>query len=429
MNITVVGLGKIGLPLAVQYALKGHKVFGVDINEKTVQLINRGLEPFPGELNLEQNLKKVISTKNLLAMTDTVLATRRSDAVVVIVPLVVRDLETPDFRMIDSATKLIAEGLRPGTLVSYETTLPIGTTRNRFAPILEEISGLKAGTDFDLVFSPERVFSGRIFADLRKYPKLVGGVNPKSSQKGVEFYSQVLDFDERSDLNEGNGVWNMGSCEASEFAKLAETTYRDVNIALSNQFALFAEKIGIDFYSVINASNSQPFSQIHSPGVAVGGHCIPVYPQFYLWSDPEASIVRCARAFNSSMPQRIVVLLEEMHGKLHEQRVVVLGASYRGGVKETAFSGVFSLVEKLEDLGATVYVHDPMYTNEELEELGFDPYSYGMRIDAAIVQADHMEYSLLLPSNLPGVKSILDGRNILRTESWTGINLKKFGST
>jgi len=429
MNIAIVGLGKIGLPLAVQFALKGHKVFGVDINEKTVSLINQGLEPFPGELNLEHNLKKVISTKNLFAMTDTVLATRQSDAVVVVVPLVVCDLEIPDFGMIDSATKLIAEGLRPGTLVSFETTLPIGTTRNRFAPILEEISGLKAGTDFDLVFSPERVFSGRIFADLRKYPKLVGGINPKSSQKGVEFYSQVLDFDERSDLKEGNGVWNMGSCEASEFAKLAETTYRDVNIALSNQFALFAEKIGIDFYRVISASNSQPFSHIHSPGVAVGGHCIPVYPQFYLWSDPEASIVRCARAFNSSMPQRIVVLLEEMHGKLHKQCVVVLGASYRGGVKETAFSGVFSLVEKLEDLGATVYVHDPMYTNEELKELGFDPYSYGMHIDAAIVQADHLEYSLLLPSNLPGVKSILDGRNILRTEFWTGIKLKKFGST
>jgi nucleotide sugar dehydrogenase len=429
MNITVVGLGKIGLPLAVQFALKGHTVFGVDINEKTVELINRGVEPFPGELNLEQNLKKVTSNNQLLAMTDTVLATSQSDAVVVIVPLMVHDKGIPDFEMIDSATKLIAKGLRPGMLVSFETTVPIGSTRNRFAPILEEISGLKAGVDFDLVFSPERVFSGRIFTDLRKYPKLVGGISPRSSQKGVEFYSQVLDFDDRGDLIEGNGVWNMGSCEASEFAKLAETTYRDVNIALANQFALFAEKIGIDFRRVISASNSQPFSHIHNPGVAVGGHCIPIYPQFYLWSDPEASLVQCARSFNSSMPHRVVVLLEELHGKLHGQRVAVLGAAYRGGVKETAFSGVFPLVAKLEDVGAKVYVHDPLYSSEELENLGFTPYSYGMPIDAAIVQADHLEYSQLSPCNLPEIKSILDGRDILRTESWGSIKLRKFGGT
>ena len=138
----------------------------------------------------------------------------------------------PDFGWMDAATRDVARGLQPGTLVSYETTLPVGTTRNRFRAMLEEGSGLVCGQDFFLVFSPERVFTGRVFADLRKYPKLVGGVDEASASRGVDFYAQVLDFDERPDLDRPNGVWDLGSAEASELAKLAETTYRDVNIGL-----------------------------------------------------------------------------------------------------------------------------------------------------------------------------------------------------
>src|SRR5262249_32287279 len=156
----------------------------------------------------------------------------------------------------------------------YETTLPVGTTRNRWAPMLEEGSGLTAGKDFFLVFSPERVLTGRVFADLRRYPKLVGGIDAESARHGVEFYQAVLDFDDRSDLNRANGVWDLGSAEASELAKLAETTYRDVNIGLANQFARFADTVGVDVTKVIEACNTQPYSHIHSPGIAVGGHCI-----------------------------------------------------------------------------------------------------------------------------------------------------------
>ena len=130
--------------------------------------------------------------------------------------------------------------------------------------------------------SPERVFSGRIFEDLRKYPKLIGGLDDPSSKRVAEFYEAVLDFDDRPDLARGNGVWDLGSVEAAELAKLAETTYRDVNIGLANTFAMYADSIGVDIFAVIEASNSQPFSHIHQPGIAVGGHCIPVYPRFYL---------------------------------------------------------------------------------------------------------------------------------------------------
>ena len=163
----------------------------------------------------------------------------------------------------------------------------------------------------------------------------------------------MLDFDERPDLARANGVWDLGSAEAAELAKLAETTYRDVNIGLANQFARFAATAGIDVYQVIEACNSQPYSHIHQPGIAVGGHCIPVYPRLYLWNDPDATVVRAAREANAGMPDYTIGLLEGAHGDLTGARVVVLGAAYRGGVKETAFSGVFATVEALEARGAT----------------------------------------------------------------------------
>ncbi|MCX7521051.1 nucleotide sugar dehydrogenase [Microbacterium sp. STN6] len=412
MRITVVGMGKIGLPLAVQFAEKGHTVFGSDVNARTVDLINGGTEPFPGEKGLAEKLPGVVSAGRLTATTDTAAAVAQSDAVVVVVPLFVDAEGIPTFDWMDSATRDIGRGLKAGTLVSYETTLPVGTTRNRFTPMLEELSGLNEGKDLHVVFSPERVLTGRIFVDLRTYPKLVGGVSPSSEDAGVAFYEHVLDFDERADLPRPNGVWRLGSSEASELAKLAETTYRDVNIGLANQFAVFADRQHIDIYGVIEACNSQFFSHIHQPGIAVGGHCIPIYPQMYLWNDPSATIVRAARAANRSMPHYAVELLEQKHGPLHDQTVAVLGASYRGGVKETAFSGVFDVVEALRTAGARPVVNDPMYTRAELERLGFEDYEFGTPVDAVIVQANHDEYTRVSASDLPGAKTIVDGRGI-----------------
>ena len=285
MKIAVVAMGKIGLPLAVQFAEKGHDVIGVDVQQRVVDEINKGNEPFPGEAFLDEKLKKLVPAGKLTATTDYSKAIPGADAFVLVVPLFVND-ETwePDFGWMENATKSLAEHLTPGTLISYETTLPVGTTRNRWKPMIEEISGLTEGKDFHLVFSPERVLTGRVFADLRRYPKLVGGLNDAGTAKGIDFYQQVLDFDDRDDLPRANGVWDMGTAEAAEMAKLAETTYRDVNIGLANQFGKYAAANGIDVYKVIDACNSQPYSHIHRPGIAVGGHCIPVYPRLYLWT-------------------------------------------------------------------------------------------------------------------------------------------------
>ncbi|MEN9751810.1 MAG: hypothetical protein RLZZ600_857 [Actinomycetota bacterium] len=420
MKIAVIGMGKIGLPLATQFASKGHHVTGVDVNQKTVDLINSGVEPFPGEAHMQDKMRELVPAGLLRATTDYSDAVPGADAIVIVVPLFVDENAVPDFGWMDQATESLAANLTPGTLVAYETTLPVGTTRTRWKPMLEKGSGLVEGKDFHLVFSPERVLTGRVFADLRKYPKLVGGLSPEGAALAVDFYKQVLDFDERPDLERGNGVWDLGSAEASEMAKLAETTYRDVNIGLANQFARFAQNNGIDIYQVIAASNSQPFSHIHQPGIAVGGHCIPVYPRLYLWNDPEATVVRAARAANADMPNYAVGLLNASLGGLKGKTVVILGAAYRGGVKETAFSGVFGTNQALLEAGATVLVHDPLYTDEELERLGFTPYHLGTPADGVVIQADHAEYKNVTSADVPGVTAIVDGRRVSNQNAWPG---------
>ena len=417
MKVTVVGLGKIGLPLAVQFAMSGHIVLGADVAAATVASVNAGNAPFPGEADLPERLAEAVRDGSLSATTDTASAVSQSEVVVVVVPLFVDSEARPDFGWMDSATDDIARGLRPGTLVVYETTLPVGTTRTRWKPRLEAGSGLVEGVGFHLVFSPERVLTGRVFADLRKYPKLIGGLSAEGAARATNFYASALQFDERPDLERGNGVWDLGSAEAAEMAKLAETTYRDVNIGLANQFGVFAAEHGIDVHQVIEASNSQPYSHIHRPGIAVGGHCIPVYPRLYLWNDPDATVVRAAREANASMPAYTVGLaVGAAGGDLTGRRTVVLGASYRGGVKETAFSGVFATVEALQSSGAEVLVHDPMFDADELRRLGWEPYSLGDPVEVAIVQADHVEYRDLAADDLPGVRVIIDGRGILDRE-------------
>lgn len=422
MRIAVVALGKIGLPLAVQFAGSGHQVIGVDLNPQIVHSVNVGVPHFPGETQLAERLSDLVRQGSVRATTDYSEAIPGADAVVVVVPLVVDEhTSLPDFEWMDAATDSIAKHLTPGTLVSYETTLPVGTTRNRFTPALESGSGLIEGRDFHVAFSPERVFSGRIFADLAKYPKLIGAMSDEGTRRTREFYESVLQFDNREDLSQPNGVWDLGTPEAAEMAKLAETTYRDVNIGLANQFALYAAANDIDVHAVIEACNTQPFSHIHKPGIAVGGHCIPVYPRLYLSTDPSADIVSTARAANAAMPDRMVGEGERILGSFEGLRAVVLGAAYRGGVKETAFSGVFPTVEALRSRGAIVSVHDPMYSPEELNKLGLESHTLGNPVDVAVLQTDHAEYRELCPTDFPGIRLFIDGRNATAAERWAGV--------
>jgi UDP-N-acetyl-D-glucosamine dehydrogenase len=420
-DVTVVGLGKIGLPLAVQIAGKGLLVHGVDRNPDVIRLVAQGEVPFPGEPGLADRLRTAVGAGLLAVTADTTAAVASSDVVVIVVPLITDADGAPDYSAVDAATAAAAAGLRAGALVIYETTLPVHTTRRRLGPALAAGSGLRPGNDFMLCHSPERVSSGTVFADLRRYPKLVGGIDARSAKGAEAFYASILDFDERPELPRPNGVWDLGSTEAAELTKLAETTYRDVNIALANEFARFANAAGLDVYSIIEAANSQPFSHLHRPGISVGGHCIPVYPRLYLAGDPDAELPAVARRVNEAVPAQAVRALADLTGGLSGLRVVVLGAAYRNGVKETAFSGVFAIVRELTSRGAVALVHDPLYRDGELRDLDLEPYHLGEPCDAAITHTDHREYQLLSPEDLPGVRALADGRAITDASRWAGV--------
>lgn len=420
MRAVVVALGKIGLPLALKIALAEHEVVGCDVNPQVVALVNAAQEPFPGEAGLREALARTVPIGRLRATVDTAAAVAGGTDLCVAVPPLIVDAEArPDFRILDSVLNDIGRGLLPGSVVSVETTLPVGTTRNRVAAALSEASGLRPEHDFFVVHSPERVYSGRVFSDLDRYPKIVGGLSEEGEQRAVELYRTFLDAEVRP----------MGGAEAAELAKLAETTYRDVNIALANEFARFADRAGIDIANVIEAANSQPFSHIHQPGIAVGGHCIPVYPRFYLSGDPSARLPADSRVINEAMPSYAVQLLEEALGtSLDGLRVVILGVSYRGGVKETAFSGAFAIARELASRGARPVASDPLYDEEELRELGFEPWD-AESVDAAIVQADHDDYRQLDPARLPGARVVLDGRDVLDAALWkaAGVPILRIG--
>jgi UDP-N-acetyl-D-glucosamine dehydrogenase len=392
VRAVVVALGKIGLPLAAHIARAGHEVVGADIDPRVVELVAAGRAPFPGEAGLDELLRE----HPIRATTDTSAAVAKGADLVVVVPPVVVDAQArPDFTALDAALADVARGLRGGEVVSVETTLPVGTTRERVLPAIGR-------DDVHVVHSPERVFSGRVFRDLETYPKLVGGVTPEAEARAIDLYRQFL----------GAEVRGLGSAEAAELAKLAETTYRDLNIAFANELAVYADRLGVDVQAVIDAANSQPFSHIHQPGVAVGGHCIPVYPRFLLAGDPEATLPRAARAVNEAMPAYAVRRLEHALGGLGGATVLVLGVAYRGGVKETAFSGAHAVRDALTTAGAAVLAADPLFDGDELRAEGFEPWD-GRDVDGVVVQADHAAYRALAQADLPGARAIVDGRRVL----------------
>jgi nucleotide sugar dehydrogenase len=414
----VVGLGKIGMSLAAQYASKGFTVIGCDINQDVVNAVNNGINPIKEEAGLAERVADLVREGTLRATQDTASAVSESDVVVSIVPLLIDARKEPDYLSIDAAAADIGRGLRRNTLVINESTVPVGTTTNRLGRILERESGLEMGKDFSLAFSPERVYSGRIFADLAKYPKVVGSADKKGTDLAVSFYKQVLDAE----------VTAVDNTEAAEFVKLIETTYRDVNIALANQFARYAYDYHVDVMQAIAAANSQPFSHIHTPGVGVGGHCIPVYPYFLPNISEEPSVISIGRKTNDDMAQYAVELLKDAMGELSGKSVIILGLAYRGDVKEVSFSSTWLLIESLEKEKASVFVHDPLFSIEEIEGYGLKTVDLDRlpALDAVVLQSYHDQYKGL-DFRIFGCGVVLDGRNVLNKEQITGLGMQYIG--
>jgi nucleotide sugar dehydrogenase len=404
MRVCVVGLGKIGLPLAAQYASKGLSVAGCDPDAELVSEVSRGRCPHVGERGLAPSIRRGVETGRLKATTDTASAVRQAQVVVVIVPVGLTPDRHPDFSLLDEAAAAVARGLAADTLVILETTVPVGTTRGRLGPALEA-SGLRMGADFRLAYSPERVSVGRIFRDLRRYPKIVGGIDEASRDAAVAFYRRALDAE----------VIMVRDAETAEFVKLAETTYRDVNIALANELAVYADRLGLDATEAFDAANSQPYSHLHQPGVGVGGHCIPVNPHLLMAEGSPLRVSAAARQTNDEMAAYGVDKLEKALGGLRGLTVLILGLAYRPNVKEAAGSTTFALARALEARGTLALVHDPLFSAGEVEALGLQPAQpFPPRtVDAVVIQALHDQYGDLDLSAFTGCRAVLDGRNAL----------------
>jgi UDP-N-acetyl-D-mannosaminuronic acid dehydrogenase len=405
-TVTVIGAGKMGLPLAAQFASHGWSVIAVDIDADVVDAINAGRSHIGDEPGLADLVAEAHADGRLRATLDAAAATAASDVVVLIVPVMLDADGRPDRRSMDRAVDALAPGLHAGVTVVFETTLPVGTTR-RYATSLAARSGLTLEQDLFVAFSPERLYSGAALGNLATYPKLIGGLGPASTDRGATFYGGVLDAE----------VVTLSSAEAAEMAKLADTTYRDVNIALANEFARVADDHGIDILEVIDAANSQPYSHIHRPGLGVGGHCIPVYPRFLLDEHPELELISLARDINDGQVDRVLDMIAAECGPLEVQTVLVLGLTYREGVHELAYSRAIPLITGLLERGARTLAYDPLLTSGEIERTGATVWRWGSTdpdVSVVITQTADMAWNELDGDWFPGLQMLVDGRNSLR---------------
>ena len=387
-DVAIVGAGYVGLPLARVFADAGKLVLLVDVDPERVAQLNRGesyIEDVPAEI-----LRPFVQEGRVAATTDYD-ELRDVDAILVALPTPLSRQREPDLRILVSAAEEIAKRLRPGHLVVLESTTYPGTTREQVQPVLEAGSGLEAGKDFHLAFSPERVDPGREDWTTKTVTKVVGGVDEGSTAAAVELYSSAIDV-----------VHPVSSPEAAELTKLLENIFRSVNIALVNELAQLCDRMGIDVWEVIEAAATKPFGFMpFSPGPGLGGHCIPVDPFYLTWKAREygfyTEFIELAGKVNESMPYycRSVVSQALNHSRqrsLKGSRILVLGVAYKPDISDTRESPAVKLISLLRNAGADVDYHDPHVSSFEengivMSSSPLDPGAY----DCVVIVTNHSE--------------------------------------
>jgi UDP-N-acetyl-D-glucosamine dehydrogenase len=385
MTVGVVGLGYVGLPLAVAFAEAGEHVLAVDVDSKKVNAI------LAGESYVED-----ITSERLAAAGASIEATThfaplaRADAIVICVPTPLTPNREPDLGALTAAARALAQILQRGQLVVLESTSFPGTTRERLVPLLEE-SGLRVGTDMNVAFSPERVDPGRTDFTLRNTPKVIGGVTPACTERAVELYGRVCDH-----------IVRVSTPEAAELTKLLENIFRSVNIALVNEMAILADRMGIDIWEVIDAASTKPYGFMRfEPGPGMGGHCLPVDPFYLTWRAREfqmsTEFIELAGKVNQQMPYHCVAQIEralnDVAKPIRGSRIAVLGVAYKAGVGDIRESPALRIMQVLIDRGATVVYHDP-YVPELAR-----PALSSMELTAAVDGAD----AVVLVTAHPGI--------------------------
>lgn len=363
--ISVVGLGRAGLPLAAVIADSGFKVIGVDIDKKKCEMINKGINPISEELGLDELIRKH-GGKNLIA-TPKYEDAKDCNVYIIIVPLFVDENYNPDFSVLEGAIRSVGRILKKGDLVVLETTVPPMTTETLVKRWLEEESGLKLG-DFYLAYSPERIMAGYSISRLREFPKVIGGVDEESGRKAFEIYRKFIP-----------NLHLVSAARVAEFIKLMEGCYRDVNIALANELFKIANELGIDFYEAREYANHE-YCHIHLPSTGVGGHCIPVYPWFLIKEMEKkekfdyVKLLRTAREINDEMinywAEKIILECLKVNKPIKDVKICIKGITFRKGVKELYHSRNLALAKLLMKKGLNVFVYDELFSRDEVEKMG-----------------------------------------------------------
>ncbi len=411
----------MGLPLGCIFGKHGAHVTVSDISRAIAQAIDAGACPYE-EPGLPELVSELHRAGRLHGTTDTAKATSEADVIVIIVPAHLTPDRYIDLSILKEASADVGRGLKRGTLVTYETTVTVGGTRGSLIPILEEHSGLKAGTDFHVAYSPERVKANLVLSRLETTPKVVGGLDPVSLEKAASVYRKFL----------GAPVDEVGTIEAAEMTKLLGMLYRDVNIALVNELAAFCEMAGVDFDRVRSAANSDGEADLLIPGIGVGGHCTPVYPYFLTRESRRLGVTQiiseAAREINDHQPARQLDRVAAGWKPLAGQTVHILGLGFRPGVKVDTFSPAYALRDHLLRVGATVSIDDPHYSDAELRQAGFERGSVEAS-SLVVLNTAHQEFARpdFAAWRRAGVEAILDGRNLWNQAEVEATGLLYFG--
>jgi nucleotide sugar dehydrogenase len=412
-KIAVYGLGHVGSPLASVWLRAGAHVIGVDKSPRVLENARKGRTHVP-EPGVNEAFTKGVKEKRFYLYDDPVKAAQDSYLKMICVPVLLTDSFAADLGTIRQVASSIGRGMKKGDVVSLNPTVPPGTSEDVILPILEKESGLKVEKDFYMLYNPERIFEGRVILDIEEsYPAVIAGAGPKSLEIGEKLYSLVFK----------KGVIKMSAMRIAETEKLLEGVYRDVNIALANEMAKFCESVGVDFWEARQAANSQPFCHIHKPGAGVGGACIPVYPQFFLYTADikkvECNIARLGRNVNDSMPaycvDQAVRLLDGTD--ISQSIVALLGLAFRGGVSDTRLSPTYRVIEELKKREVKeIRVHDPRVKSDlnlpQDVALTSSLLQAVKGADLVILVSDHPEYRSLTHESVGGAP-VYDGRGIL----------------
>lgn len=333
MKICIIGLGYIGLPTAAMFATNGHKVVGVDVNNKVVEALNQG-KIIIEEPNLEDLVKQAVKDGSLVASDKP----QKADAFIICVPTPILPDKRADLSFVENSVRTVLPYLEKGNIVILESTSPPGTTRDLVCPIIEE-AGYKPGEDIYVAYCPERVLPGRILIELKENNRVVGGINKESAEIVKDLYKSFV-----------QGEIYTSDATTAEMCKLMENTFRDVNIALANELAKLCEKLGINAWDVIKFANKHPRVNIHMPGPGVGGHCIAVDPWFIVEKLPDtAQIIHLARKTNDSMPSYVLDKIKAITGNITgTKKVCVLGVTYKPNIDDMRESPVVELVHHLK---------------------------------------------------------------------------------